>query len=288
MKTEDNKHLSVENLISIAIDQQVPPLYNTIEVDGIIVKEYCFIRGNKEVVNGKDNIPAINIQSSNLDVLTGRKNEIESQIELHQRHCISSYKAMLFDTRIWLEGKFNHLLDLRGVNDAEMQKLQRFVFAIHTMLSWIMVGAEKETALDMLKDEYPPFEILYQNNTTRFDIYEFADNIKNPVDRIHRIVLRTAPLYLEYLKIQSVLCDIDVDRLIEALESKNKLSTADSRIKFVEGFYFKNDGSQNPDYDWDDAVKDAKKEDSRIPYKNGNSFLNSRRNLKKRQQNKRR
>lgn len=68
----------------------------------------------------------------------------------------------------------------------------------------------------------------------------------------------------------------------EVSDSNKKLSTAKSRINFVEGFYFKNNGSQNDEYTWDDAVNDAKKADSRIPYKNGKSFLNARRNLRER------
>ncbi len=285
MNTNRKKTLSAE-LIDIANGSQVPPLYHTAEIEGIIVKHYPFFRGNSAIYNRKDPFPKLDITTNNLSdftALSARKNELENQIELHRKYCVGQYSSIKLATHNWLNNIIQGCTD-DLIDNSEMDRITDFMAQIWTMQHWIMLGVEMDVIRKDLKKSYSstvqvdPVHYFPMN----FDIDELIEKINTQVAAIERIVSRTVPLYFEYVNIQSIVYELDLEFLLETLESKNKLSTADSRIRFVEGFYFKNNGSQNPDYTWDDAVKDAKKQDSRIPYKNAKSFLNSRRNLSKR------
>ncbi len=248
MKTEDNKQLSVETLINITKEQEVPPLYKTREIDGIIVKEYNFIQEHPAIVNSKDSIPEININSKDFNLLAARKNEIESQIELHHKHCYRNYfEIKNIRTPIWLYGKFEYF-DLDEITEAEKEKLYHFISGIKILIYCIMVGDEMKTFLDMNKDDYPSLELRcskWHKKTARFDLFEYAEAIKRPADEIHRIVTRTTSLYLEYLKIQSVLYSINIEKLINTLSKDDiysKILNAPEgqrarKITLVEYFY---------------------------------------------------
>jgi hypothetical protein len=74
----------------------------------------------------------------------------------------------------------------------------------------------------------------------------------------------------------------DKDQVIDQNEPSlsRRLSSAEGKIKFIEEFYFENNGSQNPNYGWADALSDANKKADKRLYKNESSFYNARRNLR--------
>lgn len=215
----------VQELISFANNAPVPPLFNSIEIDGVIVKQFPFIRGNSALYQRDEPIPELDIQTTDFTLLSSRKNELENQIELHRKYCIGQYNDIKLATKLWLNDKVNRIgwtNDL--LDDSERDRVNIFMSQIWTMQSWIMLGVEMDIIRKDLKKSYSPTvevePIIFSNkpNPISFNIDELIEEIQAPVESIERIVSRTVPLYFEYVNIQSKLYEFDIKKLFKEID----------------------------------------------------------------------
>lgn len=218
-KSDQNKSfITIDDLISYAISAKVPPLTNSIETEGIIIKEFPFIRGNNAIFEWKYSSYKTDISSDNLTLLSARKNEILNQIELNRNYCISKYNEIKLYTDNWLREKFKKLgWDGFYISNSEQTSLYTFLTQINRMQSWLMIGMEMDYILQKLEKYYSPeIEVeagLHMKSIITLDINELTNISNSLIKSIESIVSRSVPLYFEYVNIQSILYQLDVEEL---------------------------------------------------------------------------
>lgn len=206
------KQIDVDDLIQLAIEQEVPPLYNTREIDGIIVKTYPFIRGHSKIY--KQDLPEKDINQKDYSLLAAYKNELENQLQLNRKNCVGRYNMIRMKISRWFNGKFQ----LMTVNNEEDKALSMFASTVDTMLYWTMLGSEIEMIIvDLKGDIYTP-KIEIQD--TVFDIDELIKEIEKPLQKIERVVSNSVDLYFEYVNIHSRLYEFDADEFMKGLSTE--------------------------------------------------------------------
>lgn len=223
-KSDKNKScITTKDLIKYVNSPQVPPLTNSIEIEGLIIKEFPFIRGNSAIFEWKYSNFKSDISSDNLTLLSTQKNEILNQIELNRNFCIEKYKAIKLSTGSWLRKKFQRFgRDEFYISNSELANLNTFLTQIYWMQDWIMIGMEMDYILQKIEKNYPSEIIveagLYMKTTVTLDINELIKISTPLIESIESIVSRTLPLYFEYVNIQSLLYQIDVKELFDKID----------------------------------------------------------------------
>lgn len=223
----DNKKsfITTNDLISFAISAKVPPLTNSIEIEGKIINEYPFIRGNRAILEWKYSNYKTEISSSNLMLLSSRKNEIVNQIELNRNYCIGKYNEIKLYTDNWLQKKFQIFgWDGFYLSNSELNNINTFLTQINTMQSWIMIGMEMDCIIKKLKKRYSPVievepDSIFKSTIT-LDINDLIGIIIKLIESIETVVSRTVPLYFEYVNIQSKLLEFDIKELFNEIDQE--------------------------------------------------------------------
>jgi len=237
-KDKKKEVFSRDELIQCATSHGIPSLFNTIENDGFIVKEYPFIRGCSNIYESE--WPEINVPEENYTLLSLYKNEIEKQLELNRKHCVGYYNGIKAATSNWLNEKFN-LIGFTQVyengaysrkvklNVSTKDELLMFMFQIDTMIYWLMLGVELAVIKkDLQTDGYKP--VIYVEKTTRsndsvvFDIDELIEKIQPYIVKIERVVSRSVDLYFQYVNYHASIYNFDIDKFVDQVKTQHNES----------------------------------------------------------------
>jgi len=151
MNNDKKKQLAVDDIIQIATEQKLPPLYHTREINGVIVKIYPFIRGHSKIYN--QDLPEKDIGKKDYSLLSAYKSELEDQLELNRKNCIGQYNNIKLAISNWLTEK----IQSTHLNNTDERELIRFAFTINTFLYWTMLGVEVDRIKeDLQSDTYQP------------------------------------------------------------------------------------------------------------------------------------
>lgn len=223
-KSDKNKSfINTDDLIKYAISAKVPPLTNSTEIEGIIIKDFPFIRGNSAIFEWKYSNYKTEISSDNLTLLSAQKNEILNQMELNRNYCIGKYNEIKLCTDNWLREKFQTFgWDSFYISNSELTTLNTFLTQINRMQSWLMIGMEMDYILQKLEKNYSAeIEVeagLHMKSTVSLDINELINITSTLTKSIESIVSRSVPLYFEYVNIQSMLYQIDIEELFNEID----------------------------------------------------------------------
>lgn len=217
----------VNNYIRIAIDVDPPPLFNTLEMDGMIIKEYSFI---KEAIS-KDDYAKEDFQEEFTEgqylLNIGYKREIEDQLNINRSHCLKQYDKIKQLVADWINSGFKDVakpLDLKKgpqlqVSPGHEGLITIFFQQINKNIRYIMNGVK----YDVVKNKEPnEFVFEVNDSSLAFSEEEFFEVIEKPLQTINRIISRSLKLYYEYVAIHSLIYGLKPEAILNKSEDLKK------------------------------------------------------------------
>lgn len=256
---------SPEHYIQFALKPEIPPLYDSVESSGIIVKFYNFI-SNHERIRDRE-ILVTKIEQNNYSMLSAYKSELENQLELSHDYCIDQYDAIKNEIRSWLEDKFDRADWPRNSNEVNERKRTLFKCMTHEIYIFVyflqygeMIEWRQQEPVYLLSDQLkeskhysnrklsktkpselegvfePAPEFVW--HAVHYNISELLKNLSLELKNLERVVARSADLFLEYLNVQVHLYGIDPEEILANHNETEKLIKAFVR-KFKPRVYSK-------------------------------------------------
>lgn len=280
----EQREINPQFLLDIIQQEKPPPLYFTFEIDGGIVKKYNFIKWNKDIYQEKNEPPEILPGDAALHL--SYKNELESQLELNQLHCLKYYGLIKAKIINWLNTIFENIY-WNCLEKSKKKDLHLFVLYVRHCMHLIMAGVDTET-----------LKIEIDNGVKGLSINNFPDNIvilnyflsmglllseiSAELTVIDKLVKRSVRVYFDYIAIQSKITGLDYEKVLNdfirdrqgSIIGSNKSLSSAEKVELVEEVR-KRPGVRS----YDHALQILGNEGNR-PFENYRSFNAARHRLK--------
>jgi hypothetical protein len=296
--TEENIDNRVDEIIDEALNFDLPPVYRTAQIDGVVVKTYTFLNGR---VIDEAAIKRISKEYNYLE-LAAYKGELEKQLELNSQYFMGQYNVIKPLFRQWLTTKFKRGFNRmrtktgsqkkkfvespRELTSGEHRQLVKFTEAVSILLYRNMCGFKIQQIQKELKQNpfYPTRVIIkfeeYQHEII-FNLDGLTEYLKPILDNFEQVTSRSVDLYFDYLNVTAHLYELDLDSLLNEVKNpKRKYKhTEPQRVKMVIDAY-----EQEGINLYEEAFQEVKKWTGEQPFPDYNNF-NAARNYHKKKGN---
>jgi len=215
MTDNEKKEIHVNDIIEIATTGSPPPLYNTQEMGGVVVKTYPFIRGHRKFRQVSDK----EYSSNDYSMLVVHKNEIEKQLKLNRDYCVEECYIIKQHAFQWFHSKFETIT----ISEKEYRKLRLFASTVGLCIAWTQHGMTEGhiQRIKKLKELNSELKINpASSDSLFFDIAELIDMAQVQLKTIDRVVSRSVDLYKEYLALHSQLYHFDIEKLLTEMDTE--------------------------------------------------------------------
>lgn len=246
----------IESCIQLITDKQAPPLYRSVEINGVVLKKYSFIDGKLDSIDPKMKA------SDRKWMLASYKKEAQQQIELNAELCDRMFKNMKFKVKLWLKNR------LAGVDPDEEEQLMLadFCEAVSVALYQVMLGKSFDTVQSNVK-EISRLRSEIRLAGAELHLGDLEDVISDELETVDRVAQRSAFIYERYISAAASIYNIDIDSF---MNEENTLSRRE-KVNEIERIYENND-----DMSYNDVLDYIEAEGGSRYFKNDKSFFDAR------------
>ncbi|MEX0769679.1 MAG: hypothetical protein WD035_03045 [Balneolaceae bacterium] len=226
---ESDYKTKLKEIIEYYIDPPVPETFNSIEVEGIPVKEYPFINCNTKMKHPSEILSEYKIQHTNAELLITKKAHLEERLNLNRSLCLDHYKTIKQKTGHWLWDKIMEAGNPQEFSVDEREKIQCFIYHLHIIIKRVMLGEEKEFFKNSLKklcltDNKITLHSLHNSTgAVVLDIDEWMDRVSQPLEDIERTVSRSVHLYFEYINTHCYLYNLNIELIFSEIQNSSSM-----------------------------------------------------------------
>ena len=278
------KEINPRFLIDIINQEKPPSLFFTVEADGIIVKQFNFIKWHKDFYEERIELPEI--PEDDVALFSSFKRELEIQLELNQQHCLKYYALIKGNVIDRLNIIFNDIY-WDHLERSEKEDLHRFVLYVRYVLHHIMAGVDLQTLKAEIEDGIKGDSVMnFPNDFAIQGVYlsmgKILSDISPQVEVIEQVVNRSVDIYHKYLLVHSKIAAFDYKKVLYELKKDSSISIIGSNksLSSAEKVQMVEEARKRPGVKSYDQALDVLGSEGNRPYENYKSFNSARHRLK--------